>query len=105
MNREFLIGAMLLLSITAKAGDTQLRKTPFGTGAEVGFGLIKYHNTCVWFRVLFVSGDFFRDLREHKTPNGIEFLQPLAHRVVSSRPRYSPARRSANRPAVNRAAD
>jgi hypothetical protein len=70
---RFLIGAICLLSAAARAGDTQPKKTPFGTGAEAGFGLVKYHNTCVWFRVLFISGDFFKELQQHKTPNGIEF--------------------------------
>jgi hypothetical protein len=68
-----LIGAIFLLSITARAGNTQIKKTPFGTGAEVGLGLVKYHHTCIWFRVVFISGDFFKDVHEHKTPNGIEF--------------------------------
>src|SRR5258708_29129117 len=70
---RFLIDAICLLSAAARAGDTQLKKTPFGTGAEVGFGLVKYHNTCVWFRVLFISGDFFKELQQHKTPKGTEF--------------------------------
>jgi hypothetical protein len=70
---RFLISAICLLSAAARAGDTQLKKTPFGTGAEVGFGLVKYHNTCIWFRVLFISGDFFKELQQHKTRNGMEF--------------------------------
>jgi len=69
----FLIGAVCLLSTAATAGEPQIKKTPFGIGAEVGSGLIKYHKTCVLFRMLFISGDFFKDLQEHKTPNGIEF--------------------------------
>jgi hypothetical protein len=68
-----LIGAVMLLSAALRAGDTQFKKTPFGTGAEVGFGLVKYHNTCVWFRVFFISGDFFKGLQTHKTHNAIEF--------------------------------
>jgi hypothetical protein len=68
-----LIGAICLLPIPASAADTQVKKTPFGTGAEVGFGLVKYRKTCIWFRVVFISGDFFKDLQEHKTHNGIEF--------------------------------
>ena len=72
-DHRFLIIAICLLPTAVRAGNTQFRKTPFGAGAEVGFGLVKYRDTCVWFRVLFVSGDFFRDLRGHKTPNGIEF--------------------------------
>src|SRR5258707_10761083 len=82
---RFLIDAICLLSAAARAGDTQLKKTPFGTGAEVGFGLVKYHNTCVWFRVLFISGDFFKELQQHKTPNGME---PLG------RPPRAPLRRA-----------
>lgn len=68
-----LIAAISLCSITARAGDTQIKKTPFGTGAVVGFGLVKYHNTVVWLRVVFISGDFFKDIRQQKTPKGIEF--------------------------------
>jgi hypothetical protein len=68
-----LIGVISLLSITAKAGDTRIKKTAFGTGAVAGFGLVKYHNTVVWFRVVFISGDFFKDIRQQKTPKGIEF--------------------------------
>jgi hypothetical protein len=70
---HFLIGAICLLSSAARAGDTQFKKTPFGTGAEVGFGLVRYHNTCVWFRVFFISGDFFKELQPLRTHNGIEF--------------------------------
>lgn len=70
---RFLIGATCLLSSAARAGDTQFRKTPFGTGIEVGFGFGEYHNTCVWFRVFFISGAFFKELQPHRTHNGIEF--------------------------------
>jgi len=75
---HFLIGAVCLLSTAAAAGEPQIKKTPFGIGAEVGSGLIEYHKTCVLFRVLFISGDFFKDLQEHKTPNGIEFRKKKA---------------------------
>ena len=68
-----LIGAISLSPNAARAGDTQFEKTPYGMGAEVVFGLVKYHNACVWLRVLFISGDFFKDLQEHKTRVGIEF--------------------------------
>jgi hypothetical protein len=70
---RLLIGAMCLVPPTAKAGNIELKQTPFGTGAEAGFGLLKYHNACVSFRVFFISGDFFRGLQEHKTPSGMEF--------------------------------
>jgi hypothetical protein len=65
--------AICLRSNAAGAGDTQFKKTPFGTGAEVGFGIVTYHNTCVWFWVFFALEDFFKDLHQHKTPNGVEF--------------------------------
>lgn len=68
-----LIAAICLLSVAARAGDTRVKKTPFGTGAEVGFGLVKYRNACSRFRVVFISGDFFKDLQERKTHGGIEF--------------------------------
>jgi hypothetical protein len=70
---RLLVGAMCLLSPASRAGDTLPTKTPFGTGTEVGFGFLQYHNTCVLWRVFFISGDFFKELREHKTTNGIEF--------------------------------
>jgi hypothetical protein len=78
LRATFLVRSLIgiaLLSITTRAADTQIKKTPFGTGPVVGFGLVTYHKTCVWFHVVFISGDFFKDVREHKTPNGIEFRQ------------------------------
>jgi len=83
---RFLIVAVCLLSTAATAGEPQIKKTPFGIGAEVGSGLIKYHETCVFFRVLFISGDFFGDLQEHKTPNGIEFRKKKNKATYTSFP-------------------
>ena len=70
---RFLAASICLLPLAAGAGDIQHEKTPYGTGSVVGFGIVKYDKTCVWFRVLFISGDFFTKLRPHKTPKGIEF--------------------------------
>jgi hypothetical protein len=70
---RLVVSAIPLLSGTAIAGDTQLQRTPIGIGAKVGFGSLTYHSTCVWFRVLFISGDFFEGFKEHKTVNGLEF--------------------------------
>src|SRR5215471_11427841 len=70
-----LIWLISLLSVTATAGETRIRTTPFGTGAVVGSGLVKYRNACIWFRVVFISGGFFKDLQEHRTPDGIEFRE------------------------------
>jgi hypothetical protein len=83
---RFSIGAICLFSTVSRAGDTQSKNTPFGTGAEVGFGLLKYHNTCVWFRVLFISDDFFKDLQAHKTPNGIEFRKKKDKTIYTNFP-------------------
>jgi hypothetical protein len=70
----FLVAAVSLLPSAAKAaGEPQIKKTPFGIGADVGSGLVKFHKACFFFRVLFISDDFFKDLQEHETPNGIEF--------------------------------
>jgi hypothetical protein len=70
---RFLLAAISVLAGAAKDGDTQFQQTPMGMGAKVGFDSLRYHNTCVWFRVVFISGEFFKDLQEHKTANGIEF--------------------------------
>jgi hypothetical protein len=47
VNRLLLISARFLTPIVARAGDMELKKTPFGLGAEVGFGLLKHHNTFI----------------------------------------------------------
>jgi hypothetical protein len=83
---RFLFSAICLFSTVAGAGDTRSKKTPFGTGAEVGFGLLKYHNACVWFRVLFIADDFFKDLQPHKTPNGIEFRKKKEKTIYTDFP-------------------
>jgi hypothetical protein len=80
------IGTVCLLSAPAAAGGPQIEKTLFGTGAKVGFGLLKYHHTCIWFRVLFISGDFFKELREQETPNGIEFRKKKSRSTYTSFP-------------------
>lgn len=66
-----LVGAIWLLSITARAGDTQIKKTPFRTGAIVVSALSSTRNPVVCFRAVFISGDFFKDIRQHK--KAIEF--------------------------------
>jgi len=83
---RFVIGAMCLLPIAATAGGPQIEKTPFGTGAKVGFGLVKYHHACVVFQVFFISGDFFKDLQEQATPNGIEFRKKKSKATYTSFP-------------------
>jgi hypothetical protein len=83
---RFLIGAVCLLSTAAMAGEPQTKKTPFGTGTEVGSGLIKYHRTCVFFRVLFISSDFFKDWQGHKTLSGIEFRKKKNKATYASFP-------------------
>ena len=80
------IGAVCLLPAAATTGEPQIEKTPFGMGADVGSGLVKYHKTCVLFRVLFISGDFFKGLEEHKTPNGMEFRKKKSKATYASFP-------------------
>ena len=83
---HFLIGAICFLASGAAAGELQIKKTALGMGAEVGSGLIEYHKTCVLFRVLFISGDFFKDLQERKTSNGIEFRKKKSKATYASFP-------------------
>ena len=83
---RFVIAAMCLLSTAATAGGSQIEKTPFGTGARVGSGLMKYHHACVWFRVPFISGDFFKDLQGQETPNGMVFRKKKSKAAYASFP-------------------
>jgi hypothetical protein len=59
---------LLLLSQTSVASKEQiLKQTEFGTGVKVGNYLTQYHDTCVWFRVFFVSSEFFVGLKKGKS--------------------------------------
>jgi hypothetical protein len=71
-----LITCLLLALIglpPTKAQKRTEKRTKFGTGLQVGFGLTQYHDTCVMFRVFFISGEFFSKLRRSEARNGTEF--------------------------------
>jgi hypothetical protein len=44
-----------------------------GIGVEMAYGLAHYHETCIEFRVFFVSGEFFSGLHKVNTPGAVEF--------------------------------
>jgi hypothetical protein len=55
----------LIWPLSASATQKKAKKrTEFGTGVETGFGLARYHDTCIMFRVFFISDEFFVDLRQ-----------------------------------------
>jgi hypothetical protein len=60
-------------AIAARVGHVELKQTEFGTAIKTGFGLVQYHDTCVTFRVFFISGTFFKGLRRYKTLTGTVF--------------------------------
>jgi hypothetical protein len=73
----FLIGAGILpafvLAFAAEAGKKTEKRTSFGTGVETGFNLVRYHDTCIFLRTFFISGDFFVGLNPIDTPTGKQF--------------------------------
>ena len=46
------------------------KRTTYGTGVETGFKFVRYHDSCIFLRVFFVSGDFFLGLKQVDTPTG-----------------------------------
>jgi hypothetical protein len=60
-----------LPALNAREGTE--KRTEFGTGLEVGFALAEYHDTCIMFRVFFVSGEFFGGLHRNKPPDESTF--------------------------------
>jgi hypothetical protein len=82
-----LIFGVLCLPLTAaKPKKIPLRQTPFGTGAEAGHGFLKYHETCVLFTAVLISGDFFKDLYVYSTSNTVEFRRRNAKATYVSFP-------------------
>ncbi len=49
------------------------KHTEFGTGARVGSSLVRYNNSCIYFNVYFVSGEFFSGLHKVETPGAPRF--------------------------------
>jgi len=68
-----MFGVLCLPLAAAKPKKVPLRRTPVGTGAEAGHGFLKYHDTCVLFSAVLISGDFFKDLYVYSTANTVEF--------------------------------
>jgi len=73
---------LLILSLFGccleSAGHTQPtpeEKTEYGTGIQVAQGLHQFHDTCLTFRVFFISGKFFKGLHKEKNSNGLQFTK------------------------------
>ena len=69
-------GGILTAFAVASASEARKKKekrTTYGTGVETGFQLVRYHDTCILFRVFFISGDFFSGLSQVDTPTGMQF--------------------------------
>lgn len=58
-------------AVALNSGET--KRTEFGTGVEAGFSLAQYHDTCIMFRVFFLSGEFFAGLHRNKPPDESTF--------------------------------
>ena len=58
---------------SASNSDRLRKNTEFGTGIWTGANILKYHETCISFHVFFVSGDFFAELDQTRSPAGTEF--------------------------------
>jgi len=68
-----ILGLLLSPLLAAKPMKVRLKRTPFGIGTEAGHGALKYHDTCVSFSAILISGDYFKDLYINKTPTTVEF--------------------------------
>jgi hypothetical protein len=69
-----ILTVLVLLFGQAIALDSrETKRTEFGTGVEAGFSLAQYHDTCVMFRVFFLSGEFFAGLHRNKPPDESTF--------------------------------
>jgi hypothetical protein len=62
-----------LLVSESKAKETTIKKTEFGTGVQTGVYLTTYHDSCIYFRLFFVSENFFSNLKAKDTPTGKVF--------------------------------
>ena len=68
---------MLLLlcqnTVQGEGHRTNEKTTEFGTAIQTGFGLARYHDTCIQFRVYFIAKDFFQGLKRTESANGPVF--------------------------------
>ena len=72
--RFVLMGVAVLASATATTKKAE-KRTPYGTGVQAGFQMVAYHDNCIFFRVFFVSDDFFAGLKQFDTPTGKQFTK------------------------------
>lgn len=69
-----LLLCLFVWPVSASTTQKKVKKpTEFGTGVETGFGLARYHDTCIMFRVFFISDEFFVDLRKVGRAAGHQF--------------------------------
>jgi len=54
-------------------GTPSLEERPLARVPNRFLRLVKCHNRCIRFQVLFIAEDFFKELQEHNTPQGREF--------------------------------
>jgi len=67
---------LLLLCQTTVQGEghrTNEKTTELGTAIQTGFGLARYHDTCIQFRVYFIAKDFFHGLKRTESAKGPVF--------------------------------
>jgi hypothetical protein len=77
---------LLLGQASAKAARKTEKRTEFGTGVQMGFGMAQYHDTCVMFRVFFIAGEFFVELHQVGTRSGSDFEKHgVKYRVFPNR--------------------
>jgi hypothetical protein len=79
-NVAVLVAGLLVIAIGTVVPQTRAQKprekqTEFGIGIQVGFGITQYHDTCIMFRVFFISGEFFSKLRRIETRDGPKFAK------------------------------
>jgi hypothetical protein len=63
----------LAVAFASGAGKKTEKRTTYGTGVEMGFQFVRYHDTCILFRAFFISGDFFAGLKQVDILAGRQF--------------------------------
>ena len=77
---------ILVCTSTLLAKDRLRKKTDFGNGIQVTHGIDKFHSTCIWYQVFFVSGKFFEGLHQRQGADGAEFTNGhIAYRTFPDR--------------------
>lgn len=68
-----LLASCTILVSSTEARETTIKRTEFGAGVRTGVYLTKYHDSCIYFRLFFVSDNFFSKLKAKDTPTGKVF--------------------------------